>query len=203
MKAALFVLVAFASAEGGLEIKKDHVPDDCDKESKAGNYLHMHYTGTIDESSAAGEKGKKFDSSLDRGEPFTFPLGGGQVIKGWDQGLVDMCEGEKRTLIIPPSLGYGDRGAGADIPGGATLKFTVELVKIDDKAPPPPNIFAEIDSDADKKITADELAAWFKEKQGMTDENKLAEIMKAEDKDKNGIIDWDEFSGPKGTHDEL
>eukprot|EP00944_MAST-04C_sp_MAST-4C-sp1_P010185 g10185.t1 len=91
--------------------------------------MSMHYTGTIDESSPTGEKGKQFDSSIGRA-PFSFRLGAGEVIKGWDQGLLGICVGEKRTLIIPASLGYGDQGAGADIPGGATLKFTVECLGI-------------------------------------------------------------------------
>lgn len=69
-----------------------------------------------------------FDFSLDREQPFTFQLGVGQVIKGWDQGLIDMCVGEKRKLTIPPSLGYGDRGAGNVIPGGATLTFEVSFI---------------------------------------------------------------------------
>merc|ERR1712139_61963 len=79
---------------------------------------------------AAGVKGKKFDSSLDRGQPFTFTLGQGQVIKGWDQGLIGICPGEKRKLVIPPALGYGSAGAGGAIPGGATLDFTVECLKV-------------------------------------------------------------------------
>lgn len=84
----------------------------------------MHYTGTL------YKDGSKFDSSLDRNSPFEFVLGKGQVIRGWDQGLVGMCVGEKRKLVIPSGLGYGDRGAGAKIPGGATLVFEVELLEI-------------------------------------------------------------------------
>ncbi|XP_071487042.1 peptidyl-prolyl cis-trans isomerase FKBP2, partial [Diadema antillarum] len=76
------------------------------------------------------EDGTEFDSSIPRNQPFDFTLGAGQVIKGWDQGLLNMCEGEKRKLVIPSDLGYGDRGAPPKIPGGATLIFEVELLKI-------------------------------------------------------------------------
>ena len=69
----------------------------------------MHYTGSIDESSATGDKGSKFDSSRDRGSTFDFRLGGGQVIRGWDEGLIGLCKGAKATLIIPPEMGYGAR----------------------------------------------------------------------------------------------
>ena len=92
-----------------------------------GQTCQMHYTGWLWEN---GAKGKKFDSSLDRGQPFAFPLGMGRVIKGWDEGVASMKVGGKRTLLIPPGLGYGDRGAGGVIPGGATLLFEVELLGI-------------------------------------------------------------------------
>ena len=92
-----------------------------------GQKCKMHYTGWL---YVNGAKGSKFDSSLDRGEPFEFPLGMGRVIKGWDEGVASMKVGGKRTLVIPPALGYGDRGAAGVIPGGATLLFEVELLGI-------------------------------------------------------------------------
>jgi peptidylprolyl isomerase len=92
-----------------------------------GQTCVMHYTGWLWEN---GEKGAKFDSSVDRGRPFSFPLGQGRVIKGWDEGVASMRVGGKRTLLIPPSLGYGASGAGGVIPPNATLLFEVELLEI-------------------------------------------------------------------------
>jgi peptidylprolyl isomerase len=92
-----------------------------------GQICVMHYTGWLFEN---GQKGRKFDSSLDRGQPFEFPIGMGRVIKGWDEGVASMKIGGKRTLIIPPELGYGARGAGGVIPPNATLIFDVELLGI-------------------------------------------------------------------------
>jgi len=90
----------------------------------------VHYTGWLFDESAPENKGTKFDSSLDRNEPFDFPLGGGRVIKGWDQGVQGMKEGGSRTLIIPAEMGYGAQGAGNDIPPNATLVFEVKLLKV-------------------------------------------------------------------------
>jgi peptidylprolyl isomerase len=94
---------------------------------KPGQICVMHYTGWLYQ---AGAKGKKFDSSLDRGQPFEFPIGKQQVIPGWDEGVATMKVGGKRTLIIPPELGYGARGAGGVIPPNATLIFDVELLDV-------------------------------------------------------------------------
>src|SRR5688572_21542945 len=93
----------------------------------AGKTCVMHYTGWLWE---AGKKGAKFDSSLDRGQPFSFRLGAGQVIRGWDEGVAGIKIGGKRTLLIPSELGYGARGAGGVIPGNATLLFEVELLDL-------------------------------------------------------------------------
>ena len=94
---------------------------------KPGQICVMHYTGWLYQD---GRKGNKFDSSLDRGKPFEFAIGKGQVIKGWDEGVATMKVGGKRTLIIPPELGYGTRGAGGVIPPNATLIFDVELLDV-------------------------------------------------------------------------
>ena len=94
---------------------------------QAGQTVTVNYTGWL---FVDGKKGKKFDSSLDRGEPFSFTIGQGQVIKGWDEGVATMHVGGKRTLIIPPDLGYGSSGAGADIPPGATLIFEIDLISV-------------------------------------------------------------------------
>jgi FKBP-type peptidyl-prolyl cis-trans isomerase FkpA len=96
----------------------------------AGQTAVVNYTGWLYETAAADNKGKKFDSSLDSGKPFSFSLGGGQVIKGWDQGVLGMKVGGQRRLTIPAELAYGDNGAGGVIPPGATLVFDVELVGI-------------------------------------------------------------------------
>jgi peptidylprolyl isomerase len=94
---------------------------------KAGQTCVMNYTGWLYEN---GKKGAKFDSSLDRNQPFSFPIGQHQVIAGWDEGVATMKVGGKRTLIIPPELGYGSRGAGGVIPPNATLMFDVELLSV-------------------------------------------------------------------------
>ena len=94
---------------------------------KTGQTCVMHYTGWLYQ---GGAKGAKFDSSVDRGQPFEFPIGTGRVIKGWDEGVASMKVGGKRTLIIPPEMGYGARGAGGVIPPNATLVFEVELLGV-------------------------------------------------------------------------
>ncbi len=115
------------TGEGGsgdvTELKIEELKAGAGDEAKAGAVVSVHYTGTLTD-------GKKFDSSLDRGQPFQFRLGGGQVIKGWDEGVAGMKVGGKRKLTIPPQMGYGERGAGGVIPPNATLIFEVELLNV-------------------------------------------------------------------------
>ena len=97
----------------------------------AGDNVEVHYTGWLHDPEAPDNRGDKFDSSVDRNQKFSFPLGAGRVIKGWDQGVAGMQIGEVRELTIAPEMGYGDRGAGTVIPPGATLVFEVELFGVE------------------------------------------------------------------------
>ena len=98
--------------------------------AKAGDEVSVHYTGWLYDEKAADRRGAKFDSSVDRGQPFVFMLGAGRVIRGWDEGVAGMRVGGKRELLIPADLGYGKKGAGGVIPPGASLVFEVELLDI-------------------------------------------------------------------------
>ena len=122
-------LTGYADASSGEFIKID-IKTGTGKEATAGKVVSVHYTGWLFDKSAADNKGKKFDSSRDRPGNFTFPLGTGRVIKGWDQGVQGMKVGGQRTLMIPPSMGYGARGAGNIIPPNAILIFDVELMAV-------------------------------------------------------------------------
>jgi FKBP-type peptidyl-prolyl cis-trans isomerase FkpA len=111
-------------------LKKIDTKQGTGAEAVAGKPVVVHYTGWLYEPSLPEGKGKKFDSSLDRREPFSFPLGGGRVIRGWDEGVAGMKVGGKRTLIIPADMAYGARGAGGVIPPNAVLVFDVELLEV-------------------------------------------------------------------------
>jgi FKBP-type peptidyl-prolyl cis-trans isomerase FkpA len=112
------------------ELQKIDVNAGTGAEAVAGKGVVVHYTGWLYDPSKPDGHGAKFDSSVDRKSPFEFPLGGGRVIKGWDEGVAGMKVGGKRTLVIPPAKAYGERGAGGVIPPNATLVFDVELLEV-------------------------------------------------------------------------
>jgi len=128
--AGLLALPALAQTTAPKELKvTDHKIGTGDT-ATSGRTVSVHYTGWLFDAAAPDNKGQKFDSSHDRGQPLSFPLGAGRVIPGWDQGVAGMKVGGQRTLIIPPELAYGARGAGGVIPPNATLVFEVELVDV-------------------------------------------------------------------------
>jgi len=125
------VILLAGCSDGASSLQKHDLVVGTGDEAVRGATLEMHYTGWLYQN---GKRGRKFDSSLDTGRPFSFRLGAGEVIDGWDQGIEGMRAGGKRELIIPPQLGYGARGAPPDIPPGATLDFEVQLLAVQ-KAP--------------------------------------------------------------------
>ena len=134
--ACLFALAACGKAPppytGGDvgEFQRIDVVEGTGAEAAAGDEVSVHYTGWLYDEKAADRRGEKFDSSVDRGQPFVFMLGAGRVIRGWDEGVAGMRVGGKRELLIPADLGYGVKGAGGVIPPGASLVFEVELLDI-------------------------------------------------------------------------
>ncbi|XP_061164132.1 peptidyl-prolyl cis-trans isomerase FKBP2-like [Saccostrea echinata] len=178
---------------------------DCPRKSKEADILVIHYEGFFD-------NGTKFDSSRERpgAIPFQFQLGVGQVIQGWEKGLLDMCAGEKRQLSVPSRLAYGEHGSAPIIAPNSDLVFEVELIQIHD-GPKPPNVFKLIDIDNDNHLTKDEMSMYLARQahaQGIPvdlaakqQEKVLDNLFKFEDKNGDGRISHEEFSGPK--HEEL
>ncbi|KEY64247.1 hypothetical protein S7711_09039 [Stachybotrys chartarum IBT 7711] len=193
MKAALLLSVlasAVVSVVAAEELKVDvTLPVECERKTQKGDKVSMHYRGTL------AKDGSKFDASYDRNQPFTFKLGAGQVIKGWDQGLLEMCIGEKRTLTIPPELGYGQRNMGP-IPAGSTLIFETELLAIDG-VPNPEKIKTKVVEEAETASeAASEAAETASEKIG---EKVASAVSEAAEAAKTFIADTDDVDG----HEEL
>ncbi|KAK1762088.1 ppiase fkr-5 [Phialemonium atrogriseum] len=192
MQGLLLSLSLLASAAVGAlaadELNIDvTLPVECERKTQKGDKINVHYKGTLQ------SDGSKFDASYDRGTPFSFKLGGGQVIKGWDEGLLDMCIGEKRTLTVPPSYGYGQRAIGS-IPAGSTLIFETELMGIDG-VPKPESIVTKPATDSPAS-TASEEAEEATQKVG----EKVASVVKeAAEAAKTVIADTDDTQ----EHNEL
>ncbi|ROT39954.1 hypothetical protein SODALDRAFT_309611 [Sodiomyces alkalinus F11] len=156
MQGALLSLGLLASAAVGVLAAEDLRIDvtqavECERKSQSGDRISVHYRGKLQ------SNGQEFDASYNRGSPFTVKIGTGQVIKGWDMGLMDMCIGEKRTLTIPPELGYGQRAVGP-IPAGSTLVFETELMGIDGVPKPEKIVIKNSEATADDKEEVKEEA---------------------------------------------
>lgn len=165
---------------------------------RTADRVGLHYDGTIDASSATGVPGAEFDSTRDRGV-FEFTAGvGGQVIDGWDEGVLGLCRGAKAILVVPPAKAYGPSGAGDAIPGGATLRFRVEVVSV--SAPPPvPNLFLELDADRNHVLTPEEIHAHFR--RADPDADMPPDLMAREDANHDGVVSREEFGGPRMPRD--
>jgi Ca2+-binding EF-hand superfamily protein len=208
----IFFVLAFTLAEAevkasGLKVEYINVPETCHKKAVQGQWLTLDYAGTL-------EDGTIFDTSLDKKEPAFIQIGVGQAIEGWEEGVVGMCVGEKRRLIIPPELGYGDQGLDGKIPGQATLIFDIVLLDTEEEDLDPVNVFKQIDQDADSKISKEELRTFLKPDlnieamqatggdQTKQDQEMLKDIVNADveeifslgDKDQDGYVSLEEFA---------
>jgi len=192
--------MAAASAEQELEIVVEFLPANCEVKSKKGDTIYWHYTGTLLD-------GTQFDSSVGR-NPYFAKLGAGQVIEGVERSMLDMCVGEKRKLTIPSDLAYGPGGYGTVIPPAATLKFDVELMRID-PAPAAVNYFKLIDADKSNFLSNAEVMKYsldhYEKEQSenpIEDARKVTDdFFRDNDHNQDGLISFDEFPGPK--RDEL
>jgi FKBP-type peptidyl-prolyl cis-trans isomerase len=131
LAAAMLSILFLVAAQSADSLQVTDVVEGTGEVAEPGRVAVVHYTGWLHDAEAEDGKGTKFDSSVDRGEPFRFPLGAGRVIRGWDEGVAGMRVGGKRQLVIPPDMAYGERGAGRLIPPGATLVFDVELLELE------------------------------------------------------------------------
>jgi len=191
--AIVVLLVALAQAADKVKITEEYKPEKCERAAKNGDEVWIHFTGSVHDCGKCDKEGKVFDSSIGHDHPFKFVLGKGEVLPGWEQGMLGMCVGENRTLIVPPSLGYGAQGH-LEVPGGATLSFSIEAIHVGD----PANFFQDIDTthgNKDGKLTQEEISAWFKAE----GKNMPTDLWEKEDKDKDGFVSWQEFTGPKGV----
>eukprot|EP00929_Paragymnodinium_shiwhaense_P096769 TRINITY_DN58457_c0_g1_i1.p1 TRINITY_DN58457_c0_g1~~TRINITY_DN58457_c0_g1_i1.p1 ORF type:complete len:239 (+),score=29.66 TRINITY_DN58457_c0_g1_i1:81-797(+) len=158
--------------------------------------VHIHYTGSIHGTSAAGEPGAVFLFTVEW-KPLRFRLGRRDVVPGLEMGIRGMCIGERRSIVVPPSLGFGEHGWGRGIPGNATLQFDIELRGIEEDVAhthgEPETIFNGMDSNENDGLTIDEMQHWFEQR----GRRLPATWFDQEDKNGDGIVTWEEFSGQK------
>lgn len=201
----LLLIAAVPSASGKADEVKVRVysgPTECRNSSDSEKPLtkvekdfvvSFHFTASVDETSEAGNRGERIESSHDRGVAPSVQIGQGKVIAGLDRGMIGLCKGSKAYIVVPPHLAYGKTGMPANnVPGGVTLRYDVEIV---DVRRPAPNDFIKIDTDKDGKLTKEEAGEYFAKKGQRID---IDALFDSEDKDGDGTVSWEEFTGPKG-----
>jgi hypothetical protein len=164
-----------------------------DNQVQPGLVVSVAYTARISPQSSAGERGLVFDSTK-ADKPLRFLAGSNEIIPGWSYGVVGACKGERRRLTIPPEWAFGSEGLN-NVPGGATVEITMDVTAVEK----PPNLFAEIDSNKDQRLTKAELRAWLTGKGVPADELDavVEQLLEQDDKNKDGVISWAEYTGPK------
>ena len=175
-----------------LKMKDLYVPKLCPKVAEEGRGMWVNFVVMIDESSETGKKGDIIDSSHAE-NPFHFILGRGSVIQGFRDGVLNMCVGGKRQLIIPPNLAYGEEGNLPTVPPNATLNIIIELKQVMKKYNFD-NIFSLIDKDNSRDLSREEVSDFF----DSMGQNTPGSLWRVEDKNRDGVISWKEFTGPKG-----
>ncbi|XP_067837970.1 peptidyl-prolyl cis-trans isomerase FKBP9 [Heptranchias perlo] len=211
-------MIDFHNPSDEIEIKTYHKPSDCTTRSKNGDYIKYHYNATLMD-------GTKLDSTYNYGKTYNIVLGSGQVVMGMDIGLRDMCIGEKRTIIVPPHLGYGERGVEGEVPGSAVLVFDVELMELVAGLPEgymfvwngevSPDLFQEMDKDENKEVSPEEFSKYIlsqvesgqgKLAPGFSPERIIENMFSNQDRNGDGKIIADEFKlkdEENVHHDEL
>lgn len=198
--ALLSIVPSFAYTNREVETIQYEGRESCDDEERVDHlkYVKVHYTGTISEYSKTGERGKEFDCSLDRFTTLDFQVGTGQGLPGMDHGLIGLCKDAKATITVPPQYGYGAKGSeDFDIPPGATLQYEVFIEDVKSEIEEHGNLFISMDYDGSGDLTKEEVLEYMEKQIGR---KTLPEgFWEGQDKDGDGFISWDEFTGPKGT----
>lgn len=184
-------------------------PEECQHESarrvSAGDKIIIHYIGRFHNSGAHGPAGTIFETTRKKGKkPLKLTIGSPTMIAGLSEGVIGMCVGERRKLIIPPSLGYGNKGnPRMKIIGNTVLEFEVDFLGYQGEPKPLPNIFKEMDTNSDYLIQYDEMEKWFQTKHPKKLPSIPRDVWERDDVNQDKVITWDEFSGPKGEEEKV
>jgi hypothetical protein len=190
----LQVVAICIGKENNVKITNLQAPDNCKDDLKAGKgkWIMVHFSASVDDSSKAGKAGQVFQNSKEVGLPIVVQLAEKEVVPGWIVGLEGLCESSNVTLVVSPEMGYGD---------DLTMRFDIEILQVSDSEIQEPSLFDLIDADVDGQISLTEFEHHFKARSSELDENGEAPLglFMKDDVNQNAFLNWEEFSGPKGT----